>query len=204
MSTISEDEESEVDSAALMGTQNTTEPTRVRGQHGGPDGAAVQAKTVGRISGLETVWPEDGELGSIGVDGWEEVDFVVDSGASETVIGPHMVSSAEARESTGSRRGVKYEVANGVRIDNLGEKKFIATSEENISNNITAQICEVNKGLLSVNKLVQKGNRVVFDQMKNGGSYIEHTQTGENMHLLEKKGTYLLRIWTQPSSGKSF
>ena len=204
MTTIDEDEESEVDLAALMGTQNATEQTGVQGELGGPDGAAVQAKTVGMISGLETVWPEDGELGSIGVDGWEEVDFVVDSGASETVIGPHMVSSAEAKESRGSRLGVKYEVANGVRIDNLGEKKFVATSEENISSNITAQICEVNKGLLSVHKLVQKGNRVVFDQLRNGGSYIEHTKTGEKMHLVEKKGTFLLRIWTQPSSGKSF
>ena len=187
-----------------MSTIDEDEKTEALDELIGPDGAGVQPKTFGRLSGLETVWPEDGELGSIGVDGWEEVDFVVDSGASETVIGPHMVSSAEAKESHGSRCGVKYEVANGVRIDNLGQKKFVATSGENISNNITAQICEVNKGLLSVHKLVQKGNRVVFDKLQNGGSYIERTDTGQKMHLIEKKGTYLLRIWTQPNSGKSF
>ena len=45
---------------------------------------------------------------------------------------------------------------------------------------------------------------MVFDKMQNGGSYIERTDTGEKMHLVEKKGTFLLRIWTQPSSGKSF
>ena len=127
------------------------------------------------------------EINSIGTDGWEGIDFVVDSGASETVIGPEMINSAETKAGQGSRRGVRYEVANGVRIDNLGEKKFIATSEEGVSRNITAQVCEVNKGLLSVHKIVQQGNRVVFDKQ---GSYIEDSNTGDRMHLAEKNGTF--------------
>ena len=62
------------------------------------------------------------ELSSIRSDGWEEFDFIVDSGASETVIGPQMINSAETKASRGSKSGVRYEVANGVRIDNLGRR----------------------------------------------------------------------------------
>ena len=51
-----------------------------------------------------------------------------------------------------------YEVANGDRIPNLGEKRFVGVSEEGVSRNITAQVCEVNKGLLSVKKVVENGN----------------------------------------------
>ena len=132
---------------------------------------------------------------------WEEFDFIVDSGASETVIGPEMINSAETKAGKDSKRGVRYEIANGVRIDNLGEKKFIATSEEGVSRNVTAQVCEVNKGLMSVHKLVANGNRVVFEKQ---GSYIEDANTGDRMHLKEKNGTWLLKIWTQPSAGRSF
>ena len=52
-----------------------------------------------------------------------------------------------------------HEVVNGVRIPNLGEKKFQEYSEEGT----VTQVCEVNKGLLSVRKVVEAGNRVVFD-----------------------------------------
>ena len=130
---------------------------------------------------LQTLQPAS--LNAIRADGWEEVEMAVDSGASETVIGPHMVNSAETKASRGSKSGVRYEVANGVRIDNLGQKKFTATSDEGISRDVTAQVCEVTKGLMSVHKLVSKGNRVVFARDR---SYIEDAKTGEKMFLQEK------------------
>ena len=33
----------------------------------------------------------------------------------------------------------------------------MATSDEGVSRKVTAQVCEVNKGLMSVHKLVEKG-----------------------------------------------
>ena len=45
---------------------------------------------------LMTIVPE--EINSIGEDGWEEIEFAVDSGASETVVGPHMIFSTETKE----------------------------------------------------------------------------------------------------------
>ena len=87
-----------------------------------------------------------------------------------------------------------YEVANGVRIPNLGEKQFIAVSDEGISRQITAQVCEVNKGLLSVRRMVDAGNRVVFEK---SGSYIEDPHAGEVMYLEERQGMYVLKLWTK-------
>ena len=100
-----------------------------------------------------------------------------------------------------SKRGVQYEVANGVRIPNLGEKKFVATSEEGIRRQITAQVCEVNKGLLSVRRMVQADNTVVFTKK---GSYIEDNKTGERMHMEEKNGMYMLKLWTRSENASGF
>ena len=61
---------------------------------------------------------------------WEKVRLYVDSGATETVIGESILGFVELREGLAFIRGVKYEVANGIRIPNLGERSFVGTSEE--------------------------------------------------------------------------
>ena len=58
---------------------------------------------------------------------WEEIEFYVDSGATETAVGEDMLNSVETRDGVARRKGVLYEVANGVRIPNLGEKCLSAT-----------------------------------------------------------------------------
>ena len=54
------------------------------------------------------------------------------------------------------------------------------------------QVTEVNKALPSVSRIVQAGNRVVFDPE---GSYIEDTTTGEWIDIKEKNGFYALTMW---------
>ncbi len=128
-------------------------------------------------------------------DGWEYVDMAVDSGASETVLGEDELSSIEVKEGPARKRGGKYEVATGVRIPNLGEKKFQAVTEEGVTRQITAQVCDVNKALLSVHKVAAKGNRIVFDS---DGSYIESKgKQGERIWLTEQNGMYMLRLWVK-------
>ena len=112
-----------------------------------------------------------------------------------------MVLSAELREGEASRRGVQYEVANGVCTPNLGEKTFLVTTGEGVSKVVTAQVCEVNKPFLSVRKVVAGGNRVVFDQE---GSYIEDKTTGERMRMEEKNGMQILKAWTRSSGSGTF
>ena len=69
-----------------------------------------------------TIIPDS--LNSVSLDGWEEIEMTVDSGASETVVGEEMITAVEAKEGPASRKGVMYEVANGVRIPNLGENSL--------------------------------------------------------------------------------
>ena len=77
----------------------------------------------------------------------------MDSGAIETVVNEDTLTSIDLVRA-GSRKGVEYEVANGTRIPNLGEKKFTGTTEEGMQRKIVAQVADVNKALMSVKKLV--------------------------------------------------
>ena len=107
---------------------------------------------------------------------WEEVSLALDSGATETVIPPDILDGVELRQRGPDKRGVEYEVANGVQIPNLGERKFRGATAEGSMKSVVAQVCEVNTGLLSVKKVTSAGNRVVFDEE---GSYIQNKMSGE-------------------------
>ena len=99
--------------------------------------------------------------------------------------------------SDASRRGVQYEVANGERIPNLGQKTFQGVTPEGVRRGITAQVCDVNKPLLSVAKLVRSGNTVVFAP---DGAYVEDGTTHERLWLQESGGMYMMRLWV-PAKG---
>ena len=114
------------------------------------------------------------------------------------MISEDMVSAVKTKEGSASRRGFVYETANGETIPNLGEKQFVAESEEGARKKITAHVADVNKGLLSVTKIVAAGDRVVFD----GNSYLEDRATGEKMWLTEAHGVYMLKMWVE--SGQPF
>ena len=94
---------------------------------------------------------------------------------------------------------MKYEVADGTLIPNLGEKTFTVHNEEGQVRNVTAQVCDVNRSLLSVRKVTKAGNRVVFEE---GFGYIEDKTTGERMYMEEKEGLYVMKLWV-PAGGFS-
>ena len=110
------------------------------------------------------------------------------------MIGEDMLSSVELKEGEASRKGVQYEVASGTLIPNLGEKRFVAVAENGEVRKMTAQVCEVNKALLSVSKVVNAGNRVVFEAE---GSYVEDRTTMERMYLKEVGGMYMIKMWVK-------
>ena len=128
---------------------------------------------------------------------WEEVEMAVDSGATETVVGEEMIKGVETKQGEAARRGVQYEVASGELIPNLGEKNFLAYGEHGQVRAIKAQVCEVNKALLSASRMVQAGNRVVFSK---SGSAVEDEHTGETIPLREQGGMYMLKLWIRKHS----
>ena len=97
------------------------------------------------------------------------------------------------KSSTG-RKGVRYETATGDIVENLGQKDFVAVTDDTaMTRSMTAQVAEgVTKGLLSVVKAMDAGNRVVFDS---DGSYILDKQTGEWTEMYKKDGLMQIKLW---------
>ena len=59
----------------------------------------------------------------------------------------------------------------------------------------------MNKGLLDVRKVVEAGNRVVFDST---GSYIEDKKTHERMYMRDEAGMYMLRMYVRNAACEGF
>ena len=59
------------------------------------------------------------------VEEWEEIEFMVDSGAGHTVIGPDHVKAVTAGEPEAGRN---YKLADGSLIPHMGQKKFQAVT----------------------------------------------------------------------------
>ena len=106
----------------------------------------------------------------------------------------------ELKEGPQSLRGVEYEVANGKKIPNLGQKLFVTHSEDGTKRQVLAQVCEVNKALLSVSKMVSRGYKVVIGELDENGnriSYIEDNTTNERLWIEEENGMYALKVWVR-------
>ena len=155
--------------------------------------ARNQDEAAHKVKPIRTIEPES--INGISEDGnWEEIEMAVDSGATETVANDTMISSVPTEPGPASKRGVEYEVANGTRIPNEGEKRFEAVTGEGQHRKLVVQVCDVNQGLLSVSKATAANNRVVFDA---DGCYIENKDSGEITRLKEKKGMYALKLWVR-------
>ena len=89
---------------------------------------------------------------------------------------------------------IHHEVAQRPAAARRGHARLVHPSDEGISRKLTAQVCDVNKALLSVSKVTKSGSRVVFDT---DGPYIEDKNSGERMNLTEKNGMYMLNLWTK-------
>ena len=143
------------------------------------------------VNVIKVIEPEG--VNSVTEDGqWEQIELAVDSGATESVTPPSMPASVPTTEGAASKRGVRYEVANGETIPNEGEKRFGGMTEEGTKKQIVLQVCDVNQGLLSVSKMTKAGNRVVFDK---DGSFIVNTVNGDVTWLQERGGMYMLKMW---------
>ena len=141
-----------------------------------------------------------GAICTVADDEWVEIEVAIDSSASETFMAEATLSGiVDITEGPALRRGVAYEVANGVEIPNLGERKFLGFTEEGGQRGITAQICAVNKTLMSVSKVAAQGNRVVFDD---DGSYIEEKSSGERTWMQQVGGMYMVKMWVSRKTTK--
>ena len=62
------------------------------------------------------------------VEEWEELEFMVDSGAGHTVVNPEQVKAVTAGEPDADQH---YRLADGSLMQHKGEKRFQAATEDN-------------------------------------------------------------------------
>ena len=67
-------------------------------------------------------------------------------------------------------------------------------TEEGSEKKMILQICDVNHGLLSVDKMNAAGNKVVFDP---DGSYVENKTTGDRTWLKKRNGMFVMKLWVR-------
>ena len=134
-------------------------------------------------------------------DDLEVIDAILDSGASVIVIPPHVAGGYAIQESTASRVGVQYAVANGEKIPNLGEKLFAVVTEEGTVRGMRPQVADVSKALQSVRGLVKTGQLVVFGDRADGTEhYILNRESGKVNAVCDDGFNYLMGLYVIPPS----
>ena len=117
--------------------------------------------------------------------------ITIDSGAAESVMPMEYLPEIKVLPSEGSRKGVQYVTANGGKMPNLGEHKVHFKTADGGTSSVVFQVTHARKPLASVSKIVEKGNRVVFDKES---SYIENLHTGKRVPIELYNGTYHLDV----------
>ena len=136
---------------------------------------------------------------------WEYIETILDSGATVTVIPPHVGRSYEVVPSAASRAGVKYEVANGEEIPNLGEKLMPVMTREGSMRGLRAQVADVSKALQSVRALVKAGHVVIFGDGDEGQChYVYNKFIGETNEVTDDGINYLMGMYIIPPDDPSF
>ena len=150
------------------------------------------------VSSLDTILPSSLMKIECANEGWVEIIMTVDSGATESVMGPHHAPNVPTVDGLASTAGVLYEVANGMKIKNEGEKRMRMWTLDGKERTIVCQVCNVNKCLLSVARLNEAGQTVILD---GNNSYIQDKATGERVKVDYKNKTYTIRAWVRPNDG---
>jgi hypothetical protein len=143
-----------------------------------------------------------GRLNQLDESEWEQVRFMVDSGASETVASTEKFKGIDLVETTIT--GTEYSAAGsgGKAITNMGEKRLEVMDENGTMSFMKVQMCDglnPKKFLASVSRMNQAGHRVVFDDVESG-SYIENKVTGVKTWLKQEGGVFFLDLWVSPVS----
>ena len=128
---------------------------------------------------------------------WEELDFMADSGAGATVIGPEHVKAVQASEPDPT---ANYKLADGSIIHNQGRKNFVAATDDWDMKSMKAAVTKVETPLLRVSAVVLAGGTVVFSP---SGSYIE-AKGGQRTPLTASKGVYNLKMWVPKNQASPF
>ena len=123
---------------------------------------------------------------------------MVDSGAGTTVISLDEAKAVKPSDPDPSRT---YKLADGSIIQDKGTKTFNAQTDDEQWRLINAQVTDVDKALLSVSQIVQKGGATVVFSPE--GSYIQSPE-GPALPMELRNNVYHLKMWVPKEQGKPF
>ena len=124
---------------------------------------------------------------------WVEVELTADTGACDTVMPRAMAAHIPIQPSLQSLNSMKYEVADGNEIPNLGERRCVMWTENAVeARKINLQVADVHKALLSLSRCADMGFESRFG--RSAGALIDE-ETGEVVPLLRKGNLYVLKCW---------
>ena len=133
--------------------------------------------------------------------GWHQIEVVLDSGAADSVCPKDTCPQFAMEDSEASKAGVYYTGANGGKLFNLGQTHVPVALDNGARTLATFQVADVSRPLMSVSKVCEMGNRVVFGA--NGG-YILNLETGAATQFVKKDGIYVFNMWIPPLSESPF
>ena len=146
---------------------------------------AVEGKTV-RTYGEQQIL----EYTNSSSQSWKKFEATIDSGACEHVYPKTAAPGCPIMETAASKAGIHFSGADGGRMRNLGCQTWEAYNDVGIQTNIKVQVADgIHRTLFSVARLVECGNKVVFDK---AGSYIENVTTGHVTPIIYSGFTYKL------------
>jgi hypothetical protein len=120
----------------------------------------------------------------------QKIRFTVDSGAAETVC-----KKTDAKNFPiiygGNESMTKYIMPNGEIVENDGGKHLKVKTAEGEKFIVRTQLTDVRKPLMSVSKVCDEGNRVIFEE--NGG-FIENKKSGQRTNFLREGNVYVLEM----------
>ena len=136
---------------------------------------------------------------------WEKLTAILDSGASVIVVPPQVGRDYEVTRGDAAAAGVRYEIADGNEIPNLGEKLLPIMTREGTWRSLKAELADISRPLQSVRSLIKTGHRVVFGGGDDGCfHYIENIITGEINAVEDDGSNYLMTYSIAPKAQASF
>ena len=119
-------------------------------------------------------------------------------GAFDTVMPRKMLEHVALEPSEMSRQGLEYEAANGGALPNLGQRRLdCMTPGSNFAKDITFQVADVHKPLLSVSKLADINYVCRVDTE---GGWLEDRERGEWIPVRREGSLYVLKMWVRARS----
>ena len=103
-----------------------------------------------------------------------------------------VVSEVKVVRSAKSKEGHIYAAVGGKKIRIEGEQHLLAVGSDGSRGYITYKTVEFRRPLVSIAKICERGNRMVFGR---GGGYTHHVQSGKRTHFQREISIVVMDMW---------